>query len=99
MISSLAVEPAFRKRGIGTKLFSECLGSLDDIDSGVTILTAWKSRKGIHITSIARKFGFRRIFEIPGYWKEDSIKRGYKCPSCGYPPCICSAVIYVRIKP
>jgi hypothetical protein len=75
---------------------SSCLKWLNNHDSKVVFMTAWKSSNGIHISSLATKLAFKPLVEINEYWRNDSIKSNYCCPECGYPPCHCDAVIYIK---
>jgi len=98
VIASIAVDPLYEGKGTGSELFKKCLDSLEKKGADIFVMTGWKSSKGVNISGIAKKFGFEYYAEIPAYWKDDSIKRGYKCPSCGNPPCLCSAILFIRHK-
>lgn len=96
LVASVAIDPAYSQRGIGTKLISHCIKELENKGLNILLMTGWKSKKGIHIGSIAEKHGFEKLIEISDFWKEDSIKNQYFCQSCGNPPCKCTAVVYIR---
>lgn len=96
MVASVATDPSYSGKGIGTELVVHCIKELKRMGLNVLVMTGWKSEKGIHIGSIAKNHGFVPILEVQDFWKEDSIKSGYSCPSCGKPPCRCSAVVYIK---
>ncbi len=96
LVASVATDPNYSCRGIGTALVSHCIKQLESKGLNVLLMTGWKSEKGIHIGNIAEKHGFEKLIEISDFWKEDSITNQYCCPSCGNPPCRCTAAVYVR---
>jgi len=96
LISSIATDPEFTGHGVGDKLLGTCLKELKESGSDTLLMTGWKSDNGVHIGSLAKKYGFNEILEIPNFWYEDSMTHGYRCPSCGEPPCECSAVVLVN---
>jgi ribosomal protein S18 acetylase RimI-like enzyme len=93
---SIAVSREYGRRGIGTALMRACLERLLNRGAAFFMMTAWKSKNGIHLGSIAEKQGFRNRCEIEEFWKEDSLKHQYSCTVCHSPPCCCTAVIYTR---
>lgn len=98
LIGSIAINKDYGKRGIGTALIKECLICLNSKGARFAMMTAWKSKDGIHIGSIAEKNGFTKRFEIENFWKEESLKDNYSCPECNLPPCHCTAAIYTRFE-
>lgn len=96
VISSIAVDQDSVGHGIGGKLFDACVQKLIGAKAEALVMTGWKSDKGVHIGGIAHFNGFDNIGEILEYWKDDSLKNGYSCPTCGKPPCHCAAVFFVK---
>ena len=94
LLGIIAVENEFQGRGLGTALIKDTIKEFSKREINTIWSTAWRSSKGVNIGGILGKSGFQILKEIPDYWKEDSIKRGYHCPDCGPPPCKCSAVVY-----
>lgn len=93
-IGSIATDPKYEGLGVASALFEYMLNELNKKDY-IILMTGWKSKNGININGIAKKFGFDEILEIKDFWKEDSIENNYDCPVCSN-PCLCSAVIYVK---
>lgn len=94
IIKTLAIQQKYQRTGFGTRLLrtalEELLGSVDRFE-----VIAWElsDTNLIPLESILVKTGFVKSHEITNYWLDDSIQRGYSCPSCGN-PCQCSAVIF-----
>jgi ribosomal protein S18 acetylase RimI-like enzyme len=95
-VASAATDPDFEGRGIGATLIGQCINELEVFGANVLIATAWKSNKGIQAGSILECRGFQQILELPNYWEKDSLAHGYSCPTCGKPPCRCTAILYAR---
>lgn len=95
MVASMATDSTETGKGIGTELLSECVNKLQTMGLNVLVMAGWKSEKGVHIGSLAKKLGFEEMLEIEKFWYEDSKANGYRCPSCGEPPCECSAVVFI----
>lgn len=96
LVASVATDPKFTGRGVGSALVSHCIQELARRDIDVFMMTGWKSSRGVHIGSIAENHGFEKVLEVREFWKEDSVRHGYECPACGRPPCLCSAIVYIR---
>ena len=96
LVSSIATASKFQGCGVGSELMTRALSGLESLDVHTMVMTGWKSERGVHIESIGHKNGFNEVIEIPHFWHEDSQQYGYRCPSCGEPPCDCSAVVYIR---
>ncbi len=95
-LGSIAVNQQCRRRGIGSALMKACLKRLQNRGAEFVMMTAWKSKNGIHIGSIAETHGFSKRFEFEEFWKEDSLTKHSSCTVCNLPPCRCTAVIYTR---
>ena len=58
---------------------------------------AWKSIEGVNAKRILERNGFRELMEIKKFWNDESLKENYSCPDCGNPPCVCSAIIFIKL--
>lgn len=96
MVASMATDSESTGRGVGSELLAACVSELEMAGLNVLVMTGWKSEKGVHIGSLAKQYGFKEILEVPNFWYEDSKIKDSKCPSCGNPPCECSAVIFIK---
>ena len=94
VLKTFAVKSKCKNSGIGTALVVDATTKMKEQNICSVITIAWKSNHGINIAGIMKNNDFLRYNEIPNYWKEDSLKEGYCCPTCGLPPCACSAVIF-----
>ena len=95
-VASAAVKPEYAGRGLGAELIGRTITALEDLGANVLVATAWRSNAGVQAGSILEYRGFRKLFEIEKYWEKDSLQHQYSCPTCGAPPCQCSAVVYIR---
>jgi len=100
MVGSIAVESPSVGTGVGYGLMGVLLDEFDRKACETILMLGWK-RKGAsrpEIAGLAGRYGFEAVREFPEFWKEESQKLGYCCPSCGDPPCLCDAVLFVRHK-
>lgn len=99
VLSDIAIREADQRIGLGS-LFVHCLlAQLDAKKVPFTIMFGWEAHDGVHIHRISQVFGFHALAKIPDYWFEESLSNGYLCPTCGSPPCHCSAMLYIRFNP
>lgn len=96
LLSSVAVSSKFKGRGIGTRLAEACAQDLVKDGAKILVVTAWRSKDGTHVEGMALAYGFEEVAVIEKYWHDDSLANKFKCPVCGDPPCLCSAVVYVK---
>ena len=94
ILKTVAVKSKCKNRGIGTALVIDAINKMKEKSIYSVITIAWKSKDKINMEGIMKNNDFLRYNEISDYWKEDSIREGFYCPTCGSPPCFCSAVIY-----
>ncbi|MEQ9064314.1 MAG: GNAT family N-acetyltransferase [Vicingaceae bacterium] len=93
IIKTVAVMPTIAGQGIGTGL---TMFAFDQNPNASVIGIIWKRKSLNAFEQIMLKLGGKKILEIKGFWKDDSLKKGYKCPECGEPPCNCKAVVYYK---
>ena len=95
-----AVDRPYEKQGIGTALIAHGFDALFNVNHPLTVVTAaWADNQGVHIGGPLNRSLFRQIGYLPDYWRADSLARGYECPTCGKPPCHCTASVFVRTVP
>ena len=92
-VRTVAVNPAFSGRGIGTALVARAVEHLKNIGAKKILSPLWKHDDVINSDVIFRRNGFAPKYEIRDYWLEDSKKRGFSCPICGN-ECHCTCVMY-----
>ncbi|MBD79021.1 MAG: hypothetical protein CL840_08890 [Crocinitomicaceae bacterium] len=88
-----AVVDEHRSKGIARCLFD--LGEAwlkEKVD--VIVSAAWTKNDETPFSPLLESKGFVHLKTVRNYWKEDSLKRGFICPVCGDPPCLCDAKIY-----
>lgn len=96
-IKSIIVQKGKQNLGIGKMLCNDLINELRKSGANAYIVTAWKKYGEIPANKILQKSGLNVLCEIPEFWKDESISIKYKCPICGNPPCLCSAVIFGKI--
>ena len=98
IIKTLAVDPKYQGRGVGTKLFDSAHEECIDSNTTAIIVPAWKQNNVINIKNILRNKGYEFLTELSDYWKNDCDKNLFKCPSRKpNGQCVCSLVIYWKL--
>lgn len=95
LIDSVAIDPAYQKQGIGSKLIEKTLEALQALDMEVVISFGWKEDGNVNIAPTFNYFQFKTRHEFEKFWYQDSIEKDYTCPHCGH-PCECDAVLFSR---
>lgn len=93
VIKTIAVSDEFKNQGIGTALTMKSIEMLRK-SSSCMISICWDQKDDTVFSRMLEKCGMKLTRRIAEYWREDSLKRKYKCKSCGLPPCMCNALIY-----
>lgn len=96
LVNSIAVDAPSKKLGVGHELMERCIAELTELDASIVFMIGWQSSEGVNIRSLANRNGFSELFEMPNYWRDDSLAHQYLCPTCGSPPCNCAAVLFVK---
>lgn len=95
-VESIATDPSRQGKGIASALLDKCVYWLENKQVSAVFMTGWKSSSGVHIKGLARRSGFEEVAQINNFWHKQSLVKKYQCPECGAPPCLCSAVVFVR---
>ncbi len=93
-INSVAVADAAHGTGVGTALVASTASELCTLGATWAVVIGWTTEEGCHIQSIVEALRFHEVAVLPGYWREDSIRRNYGCPRCGQ-PCNCEAKVFL----
>jgi ribosomal protein S18 acetylase RimI-like enzyme len=99
LLKTIAIDQEHQRLGIGFKLTEKCVTELISRKVQTIISIAWQNGCRVNMHGILSGLKFRKVKEIPFFWKNDSLKKGYSCPMCGQPPCKCTAVIYAMSVP
>lgn len=92
-LCNTVVHPAWRRRGIGERFYELRLEVLDSVVEYVYMTACMPAGSNrANVRTLAEKYGFRAVGEIPGYWS------GCDCNTCGK-HCTCTAVVYLRKRP
>lgn len=97
-LNIVAVSEKAKGKGVGSALNFEIVKIMEQKGIKFSFSLAWKDKEKINIGNILLRVGYIELYEIENYYYEDSIKRNYTCPTCGNPPCKCSAIVYIHEK-
>jgi ribosomal protein S18 acetylase RimI-like enzyme len=92
-LEALAVEPPFRRRGIGSLLARASLDWMVAQGCGIAVTLAWESGRDGASAPLFRRLGFRQGATVERFYLEESLREGWACPVCGV-GCTCSATLY-----
>ncbi|MBN2742912.1 MAG: GNAT family N-acetyltransferase [Marinilabiliaceae bacterium] len=96
LVKSIAVLPEFRHQGLGDGLLSASLALPQLSSCAYVVGYAWKQVDRVPVHHQFVRHGFLPMMEMPMFWYNDSLAKGYHCDLCGAPPCNCSAVFYLK---
>jgi hypothetical protein len=92
----VVIKDQYKKNGIGIDLLNDSLLLIEEKKVAIMIGFAWKSKEGVNAKRILEKNGFQELIEVKKFWNDESLKENYSCPDCGNPPCVCSAIIFMK---
>ena len=92
----VVIKNQFKKMGIGIDLLNDSLKLIEEKKVAIMLGFAWKSKKGVNAKRILERNGFHQLIEVKKFWFDESLKENYSCPDCGNPPCVCSAIIFLK---
>lgn len=91
----VAVDPAWRRRGVATALVRELVSHCEALGVASHLTYAWvHSPDGTApLARALEKAGFSLSHRIEGFYSGIA---GASCPVCGQSPCVCPADLYLR---
>lgn len=92
--STLCVHEKFQAQGLGQKLSHERINWLRSRNCQTVLGVSWVSGSPNNSSRVFEKVGFKKINELANFFVESSLKNPFICPTCGNPPCRCSAILY-----
>jgi ribosomal protein S18 acetylase RimI-like enzyme len=92
----IAVDPAFRGRGVAMRLTGEACRECEQRGAATLLAYAWihaatGAAPGAHVL---QRLGFVRRGRIDGFF--GALALAEPCPGCGSAPCLCAVDVYVR---
>lgn len=96
MLVSLVVAKKYRRRGLGSRMMQAGIKFLNNMGCQACIGTAWESGNSDSSATVLKAAGFQCVATFENYWSDESASLGYECPTCGPPPCKCSALLYYK---
>lgn len=95
ILKSMATHTTHQKQGLGLRLVQALTDWLKSAGVIKIVAFAWEDNSGCHVENVLNRAAYNSIVKFNDFWREDSIKHGYHCASCGN-PCECSVVIFVK---
>lgn len=95
----LAVLPTYESQGIGRRMVEAGMKLLEERKIDAIVSVVWKEGASEALHKLLTEFQSFPIRNLVDYWKADSLKKQYICPSCKRLPCGCSAIVYAKILP
>jgi ribosomal protein S18 acetylase RimI-like enzyme len=92
-LEALAVEPASRRRGIGSRLTSARLDWMRARGCTAVVALSWRSGREGSSIGLFRKIGMAEGPTVERFYLDESLRDGWACPVCGG-PCTCSATLF-----
>lgn len=96
VVKTMVIQAGYQRKGYGTQLLQYLIDAIEGNEVGAMLAVGWKSDECVNIQHMMDTFKFSELCELPEFWKVDSIKYGFQCPTCGH-PCKCSAIIYSKL--
>ncbi len=99
-LGQIVVIPQARRQGIARQLYQSSLAQITaQTQLGLPSYTlVWKESPAPGILPFLTHLAWTPVIELPCFWQEDSITRGYGCIRCGT-PCQCTACLMVSHSP
>ena len=92
----VVIKDQYKKKGIGIDLLNDSLLLIEEKKVAIMLGFAWKSKEGVNAKRILERNGFHELIEVKKFWNDESLKENYSCPDCGNPPCVCSAIVFIK---
>jgi GNAT superfamily N-acetyltransferase len=96
VVKTMVIQAGYQRKGYGTQLLQYLIDAIDSSEIETMLALGWKSDDCVNIQHMMDTFEFTELCELPEFWKADSVKYGYQCPTCGH-PCKCPAIIYSKL--
>lgn len=93
---ALAVEPAARRRGLGSRLTAVSLDWMREQGCDAAITVSWRSGRPDSSVGLFRRLGFREGPTVERFYHAASVRDGWLCPVCRC-PCVCPATLFTLV--
>ena len=95
-LSTSCVREDVQGKGVGSELMRVRLEWLRSKTCNSFVGISWVSGKPHTSNRVFEKFGFKKVNEVKNFFYQASLDHPFVCPACGGPPCICSAIMYLK---
>lgn len=97
VLQTIVIVPEWQGAGHGRRLLGAHAGLLETADPDAWCAVAWTQPDGsVPGASPLRSVGLAPDRTIEAYWAADSLAEGYRCATCGDPPCQCDATLFIK---
>lgn len=94
VVSTAAVDPEYRRRGILTTLVTSAVTRLSR-QASVVCSPLWVHPDGgCPAASAMTAAGMVKVAEYPDHWRAGTLAGRYECPECSPHPCHCTMALY-----
>ncbi|MCW2607328.1 MAG: GCN5-related N-acetyltransferase [Frankiales bacterium] len=93
VLKSIAIAPAAEQQGLGTALTRRVMEQLWSAGATSIVTIGWTDAQGCHVEGLVRGLAFKPVGALSDFWCQDSVAKGYECPTCGS-PCRCEARLF-----
>lgn len=89
MIKTIAIVPAFHKKGIGSRLFKEAEQGLQKIDADILVVPAWVYNGVMPMQTILSQFQYEQWFYMKQFWLDICETTTETCIKEAADECVC----------
>ena len=93
-LSTVSVEERWQGHGFGQLLARARLDHLRSVGCDWILSVSWVSGQSHTSRHVFDKLGFRRVGEVPHFFRESALANPFACPGCRRHPCECGAILY-----
>lgn len=90
---AVAVDPAWRRRGIAGRLTVTSLEWMRELGCDAAVTISWLSGRPDSSLPLFRRLGFHEGTTVERFYERESLEQGWSCPVCGR-PCHCAATFF-----
>lgn len=95
LFKTIAIKTGYEDKGIGNLLFAMVLNIARNQGALCCYSYMWDKSDNNAIWKLAVNHGFVKVADLPQFWYEESLQKGYQCVVCGN-PCSCNATLICR---
>lgn len=94
-VKSIAIDKCFERNGYATALLQMVVNIARRQNAICCYAYLWVAGDRVPAGAVFDALSFKRVWEIPDFWFQSSLKKPFECPICGH-PCRCTALLVCR---